>query len=266
MSTVRPLSHEHHRGKRWRRYTDYRFAASHAVIPLTVLELPRAAMSLPIGFIAQGEEFVPVAVMGLKPGENLLVAPDGRWIGAYVPAALRAYPFALVLAEGDKEVLCIDEASGLVVDGPDGELFFDESDAPSSAIAQVMAFLQQVSGSWRATRAICACLKAHGLIQPWPMLIQAEADERRFDGLWRIDEAALNALPGEAFLEVRAAGGLPLAYSQLLSMQHMQLLGQLASARLGAAAAMSKLPVTPAGELDLEFLNANEPIDFSKFK
>jgi hypothetical protein len=61
---------------------------------------------------------VPVAVQGLAPGQNLFVAPDGRWLAAYTPAAYRGYPFQLAHAENGQQVLCFDEESGLITDGP----------------------------------------------------------------------------------------------------------------------------------------------------
>jgi len=265
MPTITPISRDTHATKRWKRRTDYKFAASEVVAPLVVNELPRAASSLPIGFVAQGEHFVPATVLGLAPGQNLLVAPDGRWFtAAYIPAVFRSYPFMLAQISEDREVLCVLEDSGLVTDGPEGEAFFDEDGAPSRPLADVLSFLQQLSVNQKATQRVCAALKEHGLIQPWPITIKTPAGDQNVEGMHRIDEVALNALAGEAFLNVRAAGGLPVAYCQLMSMQHLSGLVQLAAARAEVAA--RKLPVNEAGELDLEFMNDGPMLDFSKFK
>jgi hypothetical protein len=86
----------------------------------------------------------------------------------------------------------------------------------------------------------------------------------KVEGLYRIDEVALNALSAEPFQEVRAAGALPVAYCQLLSMQHLAVLGELAKAK--AEAASRALPVNAAGELDLEFMNDGPMLDFSRLK
>jgi len=88
--------------------------------------------------------------------------------------------------------------------------------------------------------------------------------EQQIAGLFRTDEAALNQLPGEALLEVRQAGALPLAYCQLLSMQHLPLLGGLIEAHAKAAAqALVAQRIAPDGNLDLEFLNQNGTISFA---
>ena len=80
-------------------------------------------------------------------------------------------------------------------------------------------------------------------------------------GLYRIDEARLNALSAPALKEIQAAGALAMAYSQLLSMQHLPTLGQLAQLH-AQAQSQQTLPTSANGELDLEFLNNNGTLSF----
>lgn len=255
---IQPVSKERHASKRWQRYTHYHFAAADAIAPLVVQELPQAMMALPIGFVAVESRFVMVAVLGIAAGRNLFVAADGRWLAGYLPAAYRAYPFLLANIADDKQVLCINEGSGAVTDEPEGEAFFNDDGTLAQAVADVLNFLNQVQASREATNRICAMLQKHHLIQPWPIKLQSE---QTIQGLYRIDEAALNALPADAFLELREAGALPLVYCQLLSMQHLSKLGQLAQAHAQAEAA-EILKTSPSGELDLEYLTQDETIRF----
>lgn len=264
MPSFKPVTRESHGKKFWTPQSKFHFAAKEAVIPLTVDELPRAVLALPIGFIRDGENFVPCAVVGIKSGESLMVPPDGRWLGRYIPAILRVHPFAIAPVGTDREVLCVDEDSGLLSDGPDGERFFDDDGKLPKSIQDALTFLQNISANRKQTLRICALLKAHALIQPWTITIKAPEGEHRVEGLFRIDEAALNALPGEAFLELRAGGALPVAYFQLLSMQLLPALGSIANEKAEAEA--RKLPVNTAGELDLEFMNDGPLLDFSRLK
>lgn len=262
MPHFQAVSRTTHADKRWKRYDNYHFAARDAVVPLVVQELARALMHLPIGFIKQQDVFVPVAVLGLQPGQNLFVTADGRWIGGYTPAAYRGYPFRLAASADGQSVLVIDEDSGLISD-TEGEAFFDQDGHPAKAVKEVLDFLGQVQSNRALTLRVCAVLAEHHLIQPWPIAVQSEDGERRLEGLYRIDEAALNALPTEAFATLRQAGALPVAYCQLLSMQHLQTLGKLADAHASAKAqSQAALPTTETGELDLEFLNNNGTISF----
>lgn len=262
MPNFQAVSKTTHADKRWKRYDNYSFAAKDAVVPLVVQELPRALMHLPLGFILQQDVFVPVAVLGLQAGQNFFVTSDGRWIGGYTPAAYRGYPFQLAATPDGQRVLVIDEDSGLVSD-TEGESFFDEAGNPAKAVKDVLDFLSQVQNNRALTQRICAVLAEHHLIQPWPITVQGEAGERKVEGLYRIDEVAMNALAPEAFEALRQAGALSTAYCQLLSMQHLQTLGKLAQAYASAqTSAQSALPTTASGELDLEFLNNNGTISF----
>lgn len=264
MSHFQAISNTTHAGKRWKRYRNYNFAARDLVIPLVAQELPLALMHMPIGFIKQEEKFIPVAVLGLQSEQNLFVAADGRWIAGYTPAAYRVHPFQLAESTDGQRVLVIDEESGLIVDSEqnnetEGEAFFEEDGKPAKAVQDILDFLVQLHGHNELTQRICAVLASKQLIQPWPITIQSESGERKVEGLYRIDEAALTALPPDKFEALRQAGALPMAYCQLLSMQHLQTLGLLAAAHHNADQAE---PGSPSGELNLDFLNDSGTLSF----
>ncbi|WP_439508696.1 SapC family protein [Yoonia sp.] len=212
----------------WRRYDSYAFAATDAVAPLVVTELSKCCMSLPIAFIQQNDMFVPHAVQGLEPGRNLFVV-NGKWVAPYTPAAYRGYPFALAQGEDDQLHLCIDMDSGLVGAGEGfDQPFFDDAGEAAKPVKDVLNFLQQIHRNRAVTQRVCAALAAEDLFQPWPLKVQGPDGERRVDGLFRIDEARLNTLDPDALHRVQKAGGLPVAYCQLLSMGNIQTLGLIA--------------------------------------
>lgn len=256
MANIQAITRERHGKQRWIRYTHYNFAAADALSPLVVEEVPKAMLSLPIGFVAAEDAFAPVAIQGLAPGKNLLVALDGRWMGGYIPAAYRCYPFLLGNTEDGQQVMCINEDSGLLSD-TQGEPFFGEDDQPSKAIADVLAILNKVAANRKVTQHVCAVLQKHNLIQPWPIKLHTDDGETAIEGLYRIDETAMNSLSAEAFMELRDAGALILAYCQLLSMQHMYRLGQLADAHTKAAAPL------PAKDIDLLFTSDGGTLNFN---
>ena len=255
MPNFQAITRNRHANLRWQRHSTYGFAAQEAVAPLVAAEFPKALLSLPIAFLVAGESFQPYAVQGLTPGKNLLVAHDGRWLGGYTPAIYRGYPFRLATTEDGTQVLCIDEDSGLVSTG--GELFFNDDGTPAKATLDILAFLTQVESNRVATTLACAALQKHQLIQPWAIKIQSAQGEQAVEGLHRIDEAALNQLSAEALLELRDVGALTMAYCQLLSMQHLPVLGQLAQANDSAAQ-----QAAASAELDLEFLKNDGTISF----
>lgn len=235
-----PVSKESHASKRWRRFESYAFAQRETFLPLVAAELPKAVTAFPIAFIQQDDVFFPVALLGLEQGKNLFVAANGQWLGAYVPSALRSHPFRLARTEDHQRVLCVDQDSGLIVDGAEGEAFFDESGEPSEPVKQVLDFLQKVDANQQATAKMCEVLARHQVIKPWPITLKTPEGEKTINGLSQINEQALNTLPAEAFLELRQAGALPMAYCQMLSMQHLVVLGKLAEAHARVASNMAQ--------------------------
>jgi hypothetical protein len=258
MPSFAAVSRERHGDKRWLSFgSNFRFAAQTAVAPLVAAELPKAMMAFPIGFIRNGEAFNPAAILSFEPNRNFFVADDGRWIGAYQPAMFRSFPFRLIQTDDDKLTLCIDEESGLMSDGAEGEPFF-EGEETGSRLKQVLQFLTQLERNRATTERACAALERHGVIKPWVITVKADEGERKVEGLFQIEEAALNALPIEAFDDLRQSGALLIAYCQLLSMQHLPILGRLANAhatqRQEVSALMKQSFQSPAAnEIDIDW-------------
>jgi len=204
-----------------------------------------------------------LSITSVQPNHNLFVTDDGCLIGSCQPSMFRSFPFRLIPTEGDKLALCIDEESGMITDGPEGEPFF-EGDEVGPCLKQVMEFLTQIEQAKVTTRRACAALDRHGVIKPWTITVKDDAGERKIERLLQIDEAALNALPLEAFDDLRKSGALPVAYCQLLSMQHLSILGKLVQAH----AKHAKHAKTQAEQIASMFQAPNEgeiDIDLSQF-
>lgn len=248
MSRIHAVSYERHAALRWRARAHFGFAAADALVPLTVDELPNVAMTLPVCLIRQEGGYAPAAMLGLRAGENLMVDDAGRWLGKWVPAAYRAYPFLLGTSEDGQRLLCMDEGAGLAAGDEDGEPFFVAPGQPTPALAAILALLRDGEQRRAITVAICALLEKHGLIQPWPIALSSPGGTRHITDLFRIDEVALGLVPADALAELNQAGALSAAYCQLLSMRHVATLQDLAAARSEVAvrAAMARLACVAA--------------------
>lgn len=201
----------------------YRFAENERAVPVLLAELNKVIPHYLLGFIAQGEGYVPVALLGAKA--NAYLAPDGRWLAPYVPATLRGYPFALASADEGQQVLAID--AELLSDA--GEPLFN-GDTPSDTVQTTLDFLQQCENNRAATRAATAKLAKQGLIAQWDLAVPTDAaggTPVKLDGVYRVDEAKLNRLDGDALAEIKGAP-LALAYAQLFATgQHRALAERL---------------------------------------
>ena len=254
------LSQTDHGAKRWARYSSYDHARGDAVAPVTLQELTKASKSLPLCFIGAGEGYTLSVLQGLMPGQNLCVAPNGQWLTDYTPARYRAYPFALGQTEDGQQVLCADMESGLI--GDEGEAIFDPS-GPTEAVQSVMSFLMASHTDRAATARVVDVLAAHGLIGPWTLTVKTDEGERPVEGIYSIDEKALNALSAEDLVAVRDAGGLAVAYCQLLSMRNLATLQQLIQIHTDAQQAEIKsAPQSDSGDPFLDFMNDAGMIQF----
>ena len=262
MPRIVPINPSDFCDKAWRKPTGYSFAANQAVAPLVAAEFPKAASAIPIAFIEQEERFIPVAVLSPLPGRNLFVGPAGQWLGTYVPASLRSHPFLLARGTAPEEVaLCIEQDSELIVPAgdPNAAPFFGPDGRPSEPTAAVLSFLSALERNREATTLAIGALAEAGIIQPWLLNVAVDDEQREVKGLFKIDEAALNALSDEAFILLRRSGALPLAYLQLVSTAQIILFEQLSRTQeqlanpslKQSAAAMEELfaLIDPKGQL-----------------
>ena len=238
------VSRESHGQKKWLRFNGYGFAGADAQAPIVGAELARAALSMPCAFLEQSGRYTLVAVLSLIPGRNMFVGPGERWLGPYVPAWLRAYPFRVLPQQGtDKVVLCVDEESGLVVErGAAGEEFFDAEGNPAPALKPVFEALMEVERSRRATDLAVAALAQAGVIRPWQLKVKTNQGDQAIGGLHGVDAAALGALPDDEFVKLRATSALPIAYAQMLSAGQLGVFEYLGRLHQPAPAPVAALP------------------------
>ena len=71
-------------------------------INLAASEMPSAALAFPC-VMTHGESGGRLlAITGLEQGRNLFVDDKGRWLGEYLPAVLRTWPFRLLDQEDEE--------------------------------------------------------------------------------------------------------------------------------------------------------------------
>jgi hypothetical protein len=121
-----PVNPEWHGTWRLERKGDYAFTGQSNVVPLTAVEFPFAAMEHSIVFLGTEAAPTPVALLGVKPGENLYLEDGHRWKARYIPVFVRRYPLVFAhSAEASTYTLCIDESYGGWKQEGRGEGLFD---------------------------------------------------------------------------------------------------------------------------------------------
>lgn len=230
-----PVQKNAHQNTQWQPLSGYDFARQDTTAPLLLAEISHALPFYPLAFVKAGEQFQFVTLHSLQPGLNLYVNPQGKWRVPYVPSVYRGYPFRLMTNSDTGELIfCFDQDSGLISESGDATdenrfPFFTEASELAEKTAGVFGFLQQCEQNKQLTQQAVNALAEQDLIVPWEIQskVSEEGEPQPVQGLYRIDEAALNQLSAEAMQNLQQKQAIALAYGQLYSQARLQGLTQL---------------------------------------
>lgn len=218
------------------------FAASLTGVSLAIAEFVQAARHYPIVFAedAAGDGFVPIAVTGLEQNINLFVNAAGEWApNTYIPAYVRCWPFYGVhltgpRAQSDELLICVDPAGLEAETAP----LFDAQGKPRTPLTAAQTLIRELENARAATLQLCRDLKELGLLAPFEAhALPKQGREWRVRGMYRVDEARLNALAGEKVKMLMQSGTLSRIYAHLMSLDNFKFLMDRALARKSGAAA-----------------------------
>ncbi|WP_321417647.1 SapC family protein [uncultured Desulfobacter sp.] len=229
-----PLNSSQHKKMKIRNIQGFGFASKFHVASVMVHEFVRAAAIYPIVFIEDKTQdvFRPVALLGLKAGENLFVDTDNKWAASYVPAIIRRYPFVLAKnKEEEKFAICFDEDSEMINEN-DGVPLFNEDGSPAEVIENVKRYLTELQQMEAITLDFCQFMAQNNAFAPMNMRVRKADNVQAIGGCYVINEERLNNLSDERFLELRKKRYLPAVYSHLTSLAQIERLMQLAGEAL----------------------------------
>jgi len=237
------LDRQKHRTTRVRHADGREAAAGLNAMFCTASEFAEACKAFPLLFIRSGEQddrgqpvIAPVCLLGLQAGENLFV-DDGTWTGAYEPAFVRRYPFALVDARQDggtaaAQAVAVDAKFGGLAEDGEGDRLFGDDGEPAPYLQQVLQFLNDYEAAVRITRPIGAHLQSLGLLKDMRAAGKlANGEPFAVDGFLVVDEEKLRVLPDDVVLSMHRGGLLALVHAHLVSLSNLSRLVDRKSAR-----------------------------------
>jgi hypothetical protein len=192
------------------------FARNAVAVPLTLPEFALAARFYPICFSTETSQ--PLAVMGVKEGENLFVTESGAWkAGTYVPAYIRRYPFILAEATTDQVMLAMQDDAE-VLNPDEGWNLFEEG-KPSARALAALDFCRNYLAGVQATDAWVKAIGEAGLLVERKANFQPDVGEASsVRGFRTIDEAKLRALPDAVIGEWNRRDWLAPIFAHVQSM------------------------------------------------
>ena len=223
---ILPLSSQQHADFKIRPADKAPFLAKQHAVPVTVEEFPLVQRFMPIVF-SQGEESVPLALMGLNEGVNTFFDEEGKLAETnfYVPAYIRRYPYLLarLRPDSDELSLCFDPTSETIGAFEEGEALFVDGE-PSDTTKNILQFNEQFEQAGARTNQFMKELKELDLLIDGEVTIQPDGAAQPFvyRGFMMIDENKLNELRGDQLRKIVQNGMLPLIYAHLFSLGLMR--------------------------------------------
>jgi hypothetical protein len=228
------LNCEQHRNLRFdANEANFSFARDTTAVLMAGLEFAEAAREYPIVFVrGEDKQMRPVALLGVRNGENLFVDDKGKWDARYIPAFVRRYPF--VMADGNEPgqlVVCIDEdCPALNVDH--GEQLINAEGGLEPRMKEIMQFLQNFQQEFARTELVVKQLDEQGLFVPQGARFDiVNGETLQLNDFYLIDENKFRQLADDKLPLLFRNGALELAWLHLASLGNMRKLLDRVAAR-----------------------------------
>ncbi len=235
---IAPVQKEKHAQTKINTANAFIFAQEQHILPVVVQEFVRVGAEMPIVFIKDpaSDRFDVVAMLGLKTGENLMVA-NGVWQGFYVPKVLWNHPliFADDPAQEGQLIVALVESSPMV-NTEIGHALFNEDGTESDFLVSRVDSMKEFFLQSQTTKAFNQALADLDLLTPQTLTIKLEGKPREITGIYIVDEKKLNSLSDEQLLDLSKRGMMPAIYAHLMSLQQVQRLGERVNKAAAAAA------------------------------
>jgi len=186
---------------------------------------------------ADGTGFMPLALFGLREGENLFLTGDG-WDAAYVPLSIERQPF-FVGFDGAEPMVHLD------LDSPrvslrEGEPVFLPFGGNTEFLERISSVLRTLHDGVQDTRPFVSALLEHRLLEPFVLDIDLEDGQpHRWSGFYTVHEERLQKLDGAALEQLNRAGHLLPLYMVIASTGRLRDLVDRARRRARAAACVN---------------------------
>ncbi len=237
MTKIEPLSIDQHSGLKIKPVGGFQHVAEQHIVPIVAHEFAQVGADTPVVFVkhAETDQFQPVAMLGIQPGENLLVK-DNLWQGMYIPGIIATWPFRLIANEQDptKLVVALDVESESVSQDEGEALFADGKE--SEFLEQRKKALTAYFEHSQITQAFVKHLADLELLVEQNLSVDVLGRNINLTGLYFVSETKFNELDDETYADLRKRGFLHVIYAHLVSLNQIRRLGKAKAERENSAA------------------------------
>jgi len=231
-----PLTHAEHADLRVITRRGAEWGDNLMSVPAFPIEFRSLQAHYPIVFQkAEDGSFQPVALLGLREGDNLFLGPQG-WDAHYLPLALERMPF--LIGRRNRELMLDIDLDSPRVSRSEGEPLYTPQGTPTPYLDRVNSMLRAIHEGFQQMPAFVDALLTNGLLESFVLDVElANGAQHRLAGFYTINEESLNALPDAALLALHRSGHLTMIHQALSSLSHFRDLIERENRRLPAPAA-----------------------------
>jgi hypothetical protein len=200
-------------------------------LPVVIHEFIRASNELPIVFIKNADtgQFQSIILTGFDLGENLLVEND-KWLAMFTPKSASLYPFKLSLVgqEGKEKKygFFVDEACKRF-NSEEGDRLFDGAGKESKFLESCRLNISDYFQQSIMTKDFINYLTENELLTEGQISLKIPDRDISLEGIFTVNQATLDKLSDDKFLELRKKGYLSLIYSHMHSLHQVDKLARL---------------------------------------
>jgi len=219
------LNSQTHADLRYNPAKGYSFAAQLMSVPTTLGEAKHIAREYVLVFDKKTERMY--ALLGGQKNVNAYVNDRGQWLGRYIPAQIRAYPFTATPIprqdgdnNGDERLAILIDTNAPHFSDPRGERLFGDQGQLSPALEKIQKILMNMRLDAKRTSTLIKQLDEQGLLVE--QKIDIKGTSTSLQGFRVVDSNKLLALPPQPLAELNTSGALILAYTQLFSLLNLE--------------------------------------------
>jgi len=221
------INSEEHSRVRFTPAQNLSFARDTSHAPVLAFELEEMAKYFPIVFDATTGS--PVALFGLKKGNNAYLTEENRWQVPVLPSALSCYPFGLYRAD-DSQFLMIMDDSAETLQSTKGKLLYNKNGKgfrPSPLLKSLKERLEVLEKQRHITDIAFRALKEHGVLVENEARFTIAGESHKLAGFSVINWEAVSKLDDEVRALWERGGLLRMMQAQTESLKHFRILHRL---------------------------------------
>lgn len=177
----------------------------------------------PIAFhVGENGQVQPLALLGLRQGENLFLQDD-HWDAPYLPLAIRRQPFLIGLSNGEPLIHIDLDHPRVSREAGVGEALFLEFGGNTPFLEHAASVLRSLHDGLHENLAFGQVLQQHALLEPFVLDVQLDnGEQHRLAGLHAIAEERLHALDGSVLQALARNGYLQAIHMAMASLSHLR--------------------------------------------